>query len=72
MKINRTKKIEQPPPPSTNMVNKYEQSKAGLCNRTLLDKVDKLRELGISGMVALPQVCMLMRNFRIVTDVDLD
>lgn len=28
----------------------------GLGSRTLLDKVDKLRELGISHLVPLPQV----------------
>lgn len=28
----------------------------GLGNRVLLDKVDKLRELGISHLVPLPQV----------------
>lgn len=69
MKINRTKKIEQPPTPSATMVNKNEHSQAGLGNRTLLDKVDKLRELGISGMVPLPQVCVHLAIFGIVTDV---
>lgn len=29
----------------------------GLGNRHLLDKIDKLRELGISKHVPLPQVC---------------
>lgn len=33
-------------------------SEQGLGNRALLDKMDKLRELGISNMVPLPQVCL--------------
>jgi hypothetical protein len=32
------------------------KSEQGLGNRALLDKMDKLRELGISNMVPLPQV----------------
>ena len=47
------------------MVNKKEQPASGLGNRTLLDKVDKLRELGISGMVPLPQVCLYEENLNV-------
>jgi hypothetical protein len=39
---------------TTSRAVKTEQ---GLGNRALLDKMDKLRELGISNMVPLPQVC---------------
>lgn len=35
---------------------KAAEAEAGLGNRALLDKMDKLRELGISDMVPLPQV----------------
>lgn len=37
--------------------SKTVKSEQGLGNRALLDKMDKLRELGISNMVPLPQVC---------------
>ena len=30
----------------------------GLGSRALLDKIDKLRELGVSSMIPLPQVCI--------------
>jgi hypothetical protein len=36
--------------------SKAVKSEQGLGNRALLDKMDKLRELGISNMVPLPQV----------------
>lgn len=38
------------------MTAKTDRSSDGLANRALLDKMDKLRELGISDMVPLPQV----------------
>lgn len=45
--------------PSAEMTSsKTDKSSEGLANRALLDKMDKLRELGISDMVPLPQVCL--------------
>ncbi|KAF4447283.1 hypothetical protein F53441_9170 [Fusarium austroafricanum] len=38
---------------------KTEKSSEGLANRALLDKMDKLRELGISDMVPLPQMVVV-------------
>ncbi len=35
------------------------KSSVGLGNRVLLDKMDKLRGLGISNLVSLPQVSSL-------------
>ena len=44
------------------MTAKRDKSGEGLASRTLLDKMDKLRELGISDMVPLPQVCAYTRH----------
>ncbi|CEI68579.1 hypothetical protein FVEN_g5276 [Fusarium venenatum] len=41
------------------MVAKTDKSSEGLANRALLDKMDKLRELGISNMVPLPQMVVV-------------
>lgn len=41
--------------------SKTDKSSEGLANRALLDKMDKLRELGISDMVPLPQVYLPQR-----------
>lgn len=50
-------------------VNKAAQSAAGLGNRALLDKMDKLREIGISGMVPLPQVRSMFRGYEVMLTV---
>jgi hypothetical protein len=58
-KSGRTVYIEAQPDaetPVVEMTTKRDKSGDGLANRTLLDKMDKLRELGISDMVPLPQV----------------
>ncbi|KAI1051708.1 hypothetical protein LB506_003159 [Fusarium annulatum] len=39
--------------------SKTDKSSEGLANRALLDKMDKLRELGISDMVPLPQMVVV-------------
>ncbi|KAF5657064.1 hypothetical protein FHETE_10647 [Fusarium heterosporum] len=41
------------------MPSKTDKSNEGLANRALLDKMDKLRELGISDMVPLPQMVVV-------------
>ncbi|KAL4724810.1 hypothetical protein ACLX1H_008256 [Fusarium chlamydosporum] len=41
------------------MTAKTDRSSDGLANRALLDKMDKLRELGISDMVPLPQMVVV-------------
>ncbi|KAH7263114.1 P-loop containing nucleoside triphosphate hydrolase protein [Fusarium tricinctum] len=41
------------------MPGKTNKSSEGLANRALLDKMDKLRELGISNMVPLPQLVVV-------------
>ena len=61
MKINKSaRKVSQESIKSEPVVemttSKTAKSGAGLGNRTLLDKMDKLRELGISDIVPLPQV----------------
>lgn len=61
MKTNKSKrKVSQESTKSDPVVemttSKTTKSGAGLGNRTLLDKMDKLRELGISDIVPLPQV----------------
>ncbi|KAL5597912.1 hypothetical protein FOBRF1_011705 [Fusarium oxysporum] len=38
---------------------KVAESERGLGNRNLLDKVDKLRKLGVSGVVSLPQMVVV-------------
>jgi hypothetical protein len=48
---------------------KTEQASAdyeGLGNRALLDKIDRLRELGISSQIPLPQVSTLSVLFTVV------
>jgi hypothetical protein len=44
--------------------SKVVKSETGLGNRALLDKMDKLRELGISDMVPLPQVSYPPGSYR--------
>ena len=66
-------KKKQHTPSITMTGNKKEQSAGGLGNRALLDKMDKLRELGISGKVPLPQVRLLcIKISRMILTLALD
>ncbi|UPK93747.1 hypothetical protein LCI18_004682 [Fusarium solani-melongenae] len=57
------RKLSQEPTKSEPVIemttSKTAKSGAGLGNRTLLDKMDKLRELGISDIVPLPQMVVV-------------
>ncbi|KAJ4265013.1 hypothetical protein NW762_005256 [Fusarium torreyae] len=63
MKKKGPRKITSAPETSAPAVempaSKTDKSSEGLANRALLDKMDKLRELGISDMVPLPQMVVV-------------